>query len=301
MSIKLKLVSFISAFILVLSLVVVGVFAATNKSITMNGSVQFVVNDRSLFVKEVRMQETGSTAETITFTPGYINGEFNFDVGDFVNNRGSFTIYFDIINTTTTTYTVSVDYSGLSSITGLEISASPEVPASEEAITTITEDTPKTTTLELEVINPNLSTIDLSQIIITFEEYVAYNIQLTTTGNEPDGFYILTDSGEQYITGVGTYHFLSSFISFSYSSFTSTQSLQSKSLNAYSIGDVEFFAPGLGDTTRTLYFNEEVVGWYNITAGSTGWLSPKDFIEISEDYAILTYHPAQDTMTVIEF
>lgn len=299
MLIKLKLVSFISAFILVLSLVMVGVFAATNKSITMNGSVQFVVNDRSLFVKEVRMQETGSTAETITFTPGYINGEFNFDVGDFVNNRGSFTIYFDIINTTTTTYTVSVDYSGLSSITGLEISASPKVPASEEAITTITEDTPKTTTLELKVINPNLSTIDLSQIIITFEEYVAYNIQLTTTGYDPDGFYVITDSGEQYITGAETYNFVSSFITFRY---PTPSWMQTTTLNKANVfGEIELYAPDPGASTRHLYFDEVSIGYYTVTQGvAASWtIRTNTGYNIEESDLTITYYPTQDT--VIEF
>lgn len=191
MTIKMKLVSLISAFMLVFAIVMVSVLAATGKSITMNGNVQFVVNDRSLFVKEVRMQETGGISDTITFTPGYINGDFNFNVGDIVNNRGSFTIYFDIINTTTNLHFVSVDYSGLSSIAGLEISVSPEVPASEEVITTITADTPATTTLELKVVNPNLATIDLSQIIITFVEDRKYSITLQGVD-----YYILGEDAE---------------------------------------------------------------------------------------------------------
>ena len=186
-----KVIIFVLAFMLVFAIVMVSVLAATGKSITMNGNVQFVVNDRSLFVKEVRMQETGGISDTITFTPGYINGDFNFNVGDIVNNRGSFTIYFDIINTTTNLHFVSVDYSGLSSIAGLEISVSPEVPASEEVITTITADTPATTTLELKVVNPNLATIDLSQIIITFVEDRKYSITLQGVD-----YYILGEDAE---------------------------------------------------------------------------------------------------------
>ncbi len=203
MSIKLKLVSLISAFILVLSLVIVGVLAATSKTINMSGNVQFVVADQSLWVKEVRMQEAGSPSDTITFTPGYINGGFNLDLTSYtesnINNRGSFTIYFDIINTTTTAYDVSVDYSGLSSITGLEVSITSEVPASEEAITTITADTPKTTTLELKVVNPNLATIDLSQIIITFEKYVQK--YTASIGNSVDIWYQADDGPIEWVEG----------------------------------------------------------------------------------------------------
>ena len=158
MSIKLKLLSLISAFILVLGLVVAGVLAASSQTITMNGSVNFNVNDKSLWVKEVRMQEAGEDPVIISnFTPGYINGDF---------------LYFDIINTTTNTYLVNVDYSGLSSITGIEINITNLISANTETVTTITSETPITTTLELTVSNPNLENIDLSMITININETV---------------------------------------------------------------------------------------------------------------------------------
>ena len=172
MSIRMKLVSLISAFVLVLGLVIAGVLAASSQTITMNGSVNFNVTDRSLWVKEVRMQEAGEDPVVISnFTPGYINGDFNFNVGDHNNSRGSFALYFDIINTTIVPYRVSVDYSGLSSISGLEVAVTPEIAGNSEELTTITSETPVTTTLELTVSNPNLATIDLSQIIINIESY----------------------------------------------------------------------------------------------------------------------------------
>lgn len=168
MSIKMKLVSLVSAFILVLGLVITGVLAASSQTITMNGSVNFNVADKSLWVKEVRMQEAGEEPVVISnFTPGYINGDFNFNVGDHENSRGSFALYFDIINTTTNTYVTHVDYSGLSSIAGLEINITSTIPANDEAITTISSETPVTSTLELTVSNPNLENIDLSLITIS--------------------------------------------------------------------------------------------------------------------------------------
>ena len=171
MSIKMKLVSLVSAFILVLGLVIAGVLAASSQTITMNGSVNFNVTDKSLWVKEVRMQEAGEEPVVISnFTPGYINGDFNFNVGDHNNSRGSFALQFDIINTTTNTYLVNVDYSGLSIITGLEVNITNLIPANTETITTITSETPITTTLELIVSNPNLADIDLSLITININE-----------------------------------------------------------------------------------------------------------------------------------
>ena len=50
MSIKMKLVSLVSAFVLVLGLVITGVLAASSQTITMNGSVNFNVTDKSLWV-----------------------------------------------------------------------------------------------------------------------------------------------------------------------------------------------------------------------------------------------------------
>lgn len=177
MSIKAKLMASISAFLLILGLIIFGVFAASSQSISMNGNVQFVVKDKSLFVKEVRMQAVGSDADVVEITPGYINGDFDLDLSGYTsshtNNRGSFIIYFDIINTTTTAYNVSVDYTRLSNIEGLEVTISSQIPAGSEVITNIEETTPITTTLMLTVVNPNLATIDLSQIIINIKEYVA--------------------------------------------------------------------------------------------------------------------------------
>ena len=179
MSIRMKLVSLISAFILVLGLVVAGVLAASSQTITMNGSVNFNVTDRSLWVKEVRMQEAGEDPVVISnFTPGYINGDFNFNVGDFENNRGSFVIYFDIINTTQIPQHVSVDYSGLS-MSGLEVTVTSEIAGNSEELTEITSETPVTATLELAVTNPNLDDIDLSRIIINIEPFVIGTLTYT--------------------------------------------------------------------------------------------------------------------------
>ena len=173
MSIKMKLVSLISAFVLVLGLVIAGVLAASSQTISMNGNVNFNVNDKSLWVKEVRMQEAGGDPVVISnFTPGYINGDFNFNVGDFENNRGSFALQFDIINTTTSNYIVSVTVPESYEANNIEVSISENIPANESEITTITPDTPITTTLALTVSNPNLIDINLSDITINFEEII---------------------------------------------------------------------------------------------------------------------------------
>ena len=81
MSLKVKLISCISLFMLMIGVLIIGVFAATQQQLTMKGSVSFVVPDKSLYVKEVRIkQDMVSEPESISsFMPGYINGEFNLD------------------------------------------------------------------------------------------------------------------------------------------------------------------------------------------------------------------------------
>ena len=61
MSAKVKLISLISAFMLVLGIIVIGVLAVSQQTLRMSGSVNFNVDDKSLYVKQVRIkQDNGS-------------------------------------------------------------------------------------------------------------------------------------------------------------------------------------------------------------------------------------------------
>ena len=199
MSIKMKLVSLISLFILVLGLVVIGVLAASQQTLTMTGSVNFNVADRSLWVKQVRIkQDNGTDPVPVTeFLPGYINGEngFNMNIGDFTgensNTLGSFSLYFDIINTTTSQWTISnVTLSSELQSQGVTTSYSGVISAGTlTSSDQITQDTELSGTLILTISAPNLSAgeaIDLSGITITIKEYVepvVYVISVTTENN----------------------------------------------------------------------------------------------------------------------
>ena len=93
-----------------------------------------------------------------------------FDCPDQSNSYGTFTLHFEIINTTTTAYDVTATYSG--TVSGVSVTANPtRLPASSEEITEITSSTP-TTQINIMVTNPNGANIDLSDITITFEEWV---------------------------------------------------------------------------------------------------------------------------------
>lgn len=190
MSIKMKLVSLISLFILVLGLVVIGVLAASQQTLTMTGSVNFNVADRSLWVKQVRIkQDNGTDPVPVTeFLPGYINGEngFNMNIGDFTgensNTLGSFSLYFDIINTTTSQWTISnVTLSSELQSQGVTTSYSGVISAGTlTSSDQITQDTELSGTLILTISAPNSSTVNLKGIVITIDEYIDAAVQVTS-------------------------------------------------------------------------------------------------------------------------
>ncbi len=201
MSLKMKLVSMVSAFILVLSLMLTGVLASQMQTLTMTGSVNFNVADKSLYVKQVRIKHNnGSDPQVVSdFSPGYINGNFDMNIGEHNNSTGSFALYFDIINATDTKWVIAgVELSEQLQAEGVIESHSGTIEVNELTDT----DTdgyknfdPSTTaidgTLILTITAPNSSSIDLSGITITLEEYSLYN-RVDPDGNpDPDGGYIL--------------------------------------------------------------------------------------------------------------
>ena len=197
MSLKMKLVSLVSLIILSVGFLIVGVLAVTQQ-ITLSGNFSFNMQINYLWIKDVRISHDNYTEQDIpSFMPGYVNEEFDLDISSSTNTYGAFTLHFDIINTTTTAYSVTADYSQLSS-SGVTVTLNPSlIPASGSEITSITSSTPLTTTLDIVVTNPNLATIDLSKIVINIEEAYVTNI---TAIASPQGYGSVSGSG-QYMEG----------------------------------------------------------------------------------------------------
>lgn len=194
MSLKMKLVSALAMMFLMVGVLIVGILGATQQTLTMTGNVQFNIADKSLYVKQVRIkQDNNSEPQIVTdFMPGYINGEFDMNIGDFTgvnsNTLGSFALYFDIINATDIQWAitnvtlseqlqaenVSVSYSGIVETNdivekdgdGFKIFD----PAAKE----------KDGTLVLTITAPNSESINLSGITITINEYVPPAVQVTS-------------------------------------------------------------------------------------------------------------------------
>lgn len=199
MSIKLKLISFVTAFVMMLSIMVVGVYAL-QQTINLEGSINFQIDDKSLWVSDVRIKNDNYTEEQSieNFMPGYINNNFNLSISTITNNYGSFTLYFDIINTTEKEYNISASYAGSEA----NVTVSPsitEIPAGTGE--TITSSTQPTATLAIEVSCPQGSSVDLSDISIIFEEIPSYTATINVTysgGLNTENIYIAINDDEDF-------------------------------------------------------------------------------------------------------
>lgn len=187
-SIKIKLISLIAMICLVMGIMIVGIFSAQTQQIKLNGQVNFEIGDKSLYVKDVRLQENTdsspySLSEQGRFMPGYVNGEFNMNLGDFTNTYGSFALYFDIINTVDETSGETFAYTTESSTTqsGVTVttaildsngSSISQIPQGTLKPSEITSSSPISATIKLTVSGTSGANVDLSQITITISEYV---------------------------------------------------------------------------------------------------------------------------------
>ena len=209
-SIKIKLMSLIAMICLVMGIMIVGIFSAQTQQIKLNGQVNFEIGDKSLYVKDVRLQENTdsspySLSEQGEFLPGYINGNFNMNLGDFTNSYGSFALYFDIINTMdetteeTFSYTVkpSTTQSGVtvSSVildsNGSTVSQIPQGTVKPSEVTSLT---PISATIKVTVSSTAGVSVNLNNITITINQYVPQVYDYFTFEVNSDGTTVtLTD------------------------------------------------------------------------------------------------------------
>ncbi len=181
MSLKIKLISCISLFMLMVGVLIIGVFAATQQQLTMQGSVSFNVPDKSLYVKDVRIKQDMASEPTSidSFMPGYINGDFTLDLSGITgtNTYGSFSLYFDIINTTDIQWTIKdVELPTALRDAGVSASYSGVIPTNDltdtdsDGYKNFDSNTPIDGSLILTITAPNSSTINLEGIVVTIDE-----------------------------------------------------------------------------------------------------------------------------------
>lgn len=179
MSLKIKLASAIIMFLAVLAALVIGVLAAQSQTINMQGTINFEIADRSLYIKSASIDYgDGQERALDSFMPGYINGSFTANIGEHTITNTNFKICFDIINTTENTYyaleetTLSSELQGKITATASgTINPTTITDFDEEGNAIITPDTETNGRVTITVSAPSLLTLDLSGITITIEEY----------------------------------------------------------------------------------------------------------------------------------
>ncbi len=152
------------------SMLIVGIYAAETQKITMQGTVSFEIADKTLYVKDVRLKNdntlTGQGTTLNNFKPGFINGEYKIDLGS-ISSDTSFTLYFDIVNTTSTFYSASQN----STVSNASVSASGIIRGDAVDPTTINSDTPISGTVQLDITISNPQNVNLNNITILLNEY----------------------------------------------------------------------------------------------------------------------------------
>ena len=179
MSLKMKLTSAIIMFMLAIATLVIGVLAAQTQSINMEGTINFEISDRSLYVKNVRLEDSDGKITAITsFMPGYINDGITLSLGTHTVSNTSFKIHFDLINTTSNTYeagdvTLSQELQTanvIATASGMIEPTTEDIPEG-ETYAPITSTTPISGTITLFINSPNTTSIDLSGITVAVDQY----------------------------------------------------------------------------------------------------------------------------------
>ena len=170
----------VTMMVLAVAMLIVGIWAVeSTKYINLSGSVNFDIADKSLYVKDVKLQtDMDSEPETIsTFMPGYINGTFNMNLGtENVNDYGSFALYFYIINTVidgeTMAYSATATCTQENAQENVRVVASGVIEEGTVSPEQITLDMAESGIIKLTVsANPG-TIVDLSTITVTLSEYI---------------------------------------------------------------------------------------------------------------------------------
>ena len=167
---KVKLFTGISMFVIVLSILIIGVWAVEDaRRINLSGSIDFTISEDLLYVKDIRIRNiddtTGQGTTIDNFLPGFVDSDIDINLGEF-STETSFTLLFDIINTSTVIYEASTN----STIANATISASGIIAGDGIDPSTITADTTPSGTIELTVEVMNAGSVNLDGIVINTEK-----------------------------------------------------------------------------------------------------------------------------------
>ena len=192
-SLRIKLFSAISMFVIALSMLIIGVWAiGETQTITMNGNVTFNIVDDSLYIKDVKIKQDNNSepASVSSFMPGYINGNFDMDLTNLdTHTLGSFNLYFYIINTSNNIYNATLSLTGDMVQQNVSVTLeNSQIPAT--TLTdgeSISQDTPESIILILQMSTTSETFIDLSDITINIDRQIITETISAISSNENFG------------------------------------------------------------------------------------------------------------------
>lgn len=182
MSLKVKLVSMISAFVLVFSMLLVGVLAVTgNITINLKGNVQFNIEGSTLYVKDIRISTDMTDGQTMeNFFPGFVQDSFDLDIGTVLTDSGKVTVAIDVVNTTTTAYSASSQ----SNISNATLTVSGTIAGDGVPISEVATYDGVSGTIYINIQATSSTTISLDNIFIELSETTMYKV--TINNNRSD-------------------------------------------------------------------------------------------------------------------
>ena len=169
-SLRIKLFTAISMFVIALSMLIIGVWAVgETQHINLSGNVDFTITDGNLYIKDIRMKDANDAGQGTTisnFIPGFIDSSFDLKLGT-INASENFTLIIDVVNTSPTTYDASTN----STLPNGSISVSgriegDDVPLAEVATADISGQ------VTLAITQTSSGPIDLNLIDIILTEYI---------------------------------------------------------------------------------------------------------------------------------
>ncbi len=172
-----KLTSAIIMFMLAIATLVIGVLAAQTQSINMEGTINFNIADRSLYLKNATLDCGEGNERPLNITPGYINENIVIKIDDQTLYNTTFIINFDIINTTENSYyavetpILDQEIEGLvsASVTGtIDPTAITEFDDQSNPI--ITPETEISGRIALKISAPSVASLDLNKITIIINQ-----------------------------------------------------------------------------------------------------------------------------------
>ena len=195
MALKSKLILLMTMAALALCVIIAGVYAAAQQKISMQGAINIVVDDQTMYLRDVRIQHGMSQTPTTVegFRKGYINTDFQLDLSESdlgTSSTGTFILYFDVVNlivgSQTSEYLAEASWTG-SEVGGASFSIDHDSRMIDEgtvAPTAFTDSTPLSGTIILEVNVFSGTSFDLSNITITIREPQQISTDLSFTTDD---------------------------------------------------------------------------------------------------------------------